>query len=126
MGKIRNCLQRAVELTEPELSDPEQNEEQYMKALEELVHAVEQASPSEMEAEKMDKTLEQSLILDQKLFPIYCKTIAECVSLMAAMAAYQLSLKKGLPRHSPVYMGWVAKLKKRIEAWYGTEVRNYS
>lgn len=115
-----------MELTKREIDEPKKNEEVYMTAMENLVYLLEAASPDEIRAEKMDQALEESLILDQRLFPLYCKTLAERVSLMSSLAAYQLSLREGLPKHSPVYMGWATALKKRIETYYGTKVRNYS
>lgn len=126
MSNIKMILSECIRLTENELQELDRYEEDYINSLEKLVHVVESASPEQIQAEHLDSELEQSLILDQKLFPLYCKTLAERVSLMATLAAYRLSIQKGLPKHSPVYMGWVAKLKKRIEARYGTEVKNYS
>ncbi len=124
MDKLLEKLDEAAKLVTPMLEE-KIDEETYVKALRQLILALNETTAEEIEKLEIDFAVKNSLGADKSLIRKSFPKEADQISLISTLVTYEACRSEGMPAHSRIYMDRVTALRHHIDHYYGERSQQF-
>lgn len=124
MDKLLEKLDEAAKLVTPMLEE-KIDEETYVKALRQLILALNETTAEEIEKLEIDFAVKNSLGADKSLIRKSFPREADQISLISTLVTYEACRREGMPAHSRIYMDRVTALRHHIDHYYGERSQQF-
>ncbi len=124
MDKLLEKLDEAAKLVTPMLEE-KIDEETYVKALRQLILALNETTAEEIEKLEIDFAVKNSLGADKSLIRKSFPKEADQISLISTLVTYEACRREGMPAHSRIYMDRVTALRHHIDHYYGERSQQF-
>ena len=124
MDKLLEKLDEAAKLVTPMLEE-KIDEETYVKALRQLILALNETTAEEIEKLEIDFAVKNSLGADKSLIRKSFPKDADQISLISTLVTYEACRREGMPAHSRIYMDRVTALRHHIDHYYGERSQQF-
>ena len=124
MDKLLEKLDEAAKLVTPMLEE-KIDEETYVKALRQLILALNETTAEEIEKLEIDFAVKNSLGADKSLIRKSFPKEADQISLISTLVTYEACRREGMPAHSRIYMDRVTALRHHIDHYFGERSQQF-